>query len=131
MAVRLGFPVVGVTDLSRASAFWSAALGLEVSPEWNSGNWRTLRHRGGGDRVLGLMRSSSPVERRPRLHLDRFVDAAEEQRSEVERLVALGAQQVAWDSYPPTPDFVVLADPEGNVFCVVDLSHAPSGSGGS
>jgi hypothetical protein len=27
------------------------------------------------------------------------------------------------DSYPDDPDFIVLADPEGNIFCVVDLSH--------
>lgn len=81
--------------------------------------------------MLDLMRSSLPVERRPRLHLDLFVDTADEQRSAVERLVALGAQQVDWDSYPPDPDFVVLAGPEGNLFCVVDLSHAPSGSGSS
>jgi hypothetical protein len=41
----------------------------------------------------------------------------------VERLVGLGASQVAWDSYPADPDFVVLADPEGNLFCVIDLAH--------
>jgi hypothetical protein len=29
---------------------------------------------------------------------------------------------VPWD-YPADPDFVVLADPEGNRFCVVDASH--------
>jgi len=28
--------------------------------------------------------------------------------------------------YPSDPDFVVLADPEGNRFCVVDLSHEHS-----
>ncbi|HEX4660999.1 MAG TPA: hypothetical protein VH307_26715 [Streptosporangiaceae bacterium] len=27
------------------------------------------------------------------------------------------------DSYPDDPDFVVLADPDGNRFCIVDLSH--------
>jgi hypothetical protein len=31
------------------------------------------------------------------------------------------------DLYPPDPDFVVLAGPDGNAFCVVDLSKAPSG----
>lgn len=51
MVLRLGFPVVGVADLSRASIFWSAALGLENSPEWESGNWQTLRRRDGGDRL--------------------------------------------------------------------------------
>jgi hypothetical protein len=40
-----------------------------------------------------------------------------------ERLVSLGASRVDWDSYPADPDFVVLADPEGNRFCIVDLSH--------
>ena len=48
---------------------------------------------------------------------------AAEQQAEVERLVSIGAERVAWDSYPDDPDFVVLADPDGNRFCVVDLSH--------
>ena len=26
-----------------------------------------------------------------------------------------------WDMYPPDPDFVVLADPDGNAFCVVNV----------
>jgi hypothetical protein len=49
-------------------------------------------------------------------------DAAE-QAAEAERLVSLGAERVDWDSYPDDPDFVVLADPDGNRFCIVDLSH--------
>jgi hypothetical protein len=52
-----------------------------------------------------------------------FVDDAAEQASEVERLVALGATRVDWDSYPVDPDFIVLADTEGNRFCIVDASH--------
>jgi hypothetical protein len=39
----------------------------------------------------------------------------------VERLLALGAQRVPW-TYPENASFVVLADPEGNLFCVVDTS---------
>jgi hypothetical protein len=34
--------------------------------------------------------------------------------------------EVDWDRYPARPDFVVLADPDGNRFCVVDLGKAPS-----
>jgi hypothetical protein len=37
--------------------------------------------------------------------------------------VTLGAERVDWDLYPEDPDFVVLADTEGNRFCVVDTSH--------
>ncbi len=54
-------------------------------------------------------------------------DTTEEQQAEVRRLIGLGARAVDWDLYPADPDFVVLADPDGNLFCVVDLSSAPSG----
>jgi hypothetical protein len=37
--------------------------------------------------------------------------------------VSLGARRAGWDSYPEDPDFIVLEDPEGNRFCIVDLSH--------
>ncbi|AQS71023.1 VOC family protein [Streptomyces pactum] len=125
--LRLGIPVVGVTDLPRAVAFWTAALNLTVTEEWASDTWRTLVHADGSGHALGLLRSESPAEPRPRLHLDLYTDTAEEQRAEVRRLIGLGARTVDWDLYPPDPDFVVLADPDDNIFCVVDLSHAPSG----
>ncbi|MEU0299456.1 VOC family protein [Streptomyces sp. NPDC006175] len=127
--LKLGIPVIGVTDIARAVAFWTEALNLVVAEEWASDTWRTLQYPGGSGRALGLMQSASPAEPRPRVHLDLFVDTAEEQQAEVRRLIGLGAQTVDWDLYPPDPDFVVLADPDGNIFCVVDLSHAPSGSG--
>ncbi|MDT7744168.1 MAG: hypothetical protein QOE59_3246 [Actinomycetota bacterium] len=124
--LRLGFPVIGVTDLERATAFWTAALSLTASEEWASPHWRTLA-TAGGERALALMVSGSPAESRPRLHLDLFVDTTTEQEAQVRRLLELGASGTDWDSYPPEPDFVVLADPDGNLFCVVDLSRAPSG----
>jgi catechol 2,3-dioxygenase-like lactoylglutathione lyase family enzyme len=124
--LRLGFPVIGVTDLARASAFWTAALSLTVAEEWASPGWRTLV-TADGDRALALMTSASPAEPRPRLHLDLFVDTTDEQDAEIRRLLELGATETDWDSYPQQPDFVVLADPDGNLFCVVDLSRAPSG----
>ncbi|TDD87498.1 VOC family protein [Actinomadura darangshiensis] len=127
--LRLGFPVIGVNDLPRAVAFWTSALDLVATPEWENANWRTLNHADGSGRALGLMRSDSPVEPRPRVHLDLLVDTEPEQEAEVERLIGLGASRVDWQSYPPEPDFVVLADPDGNLFCVVDLGRAPSGSG--
>ncbi|MGW5760968.1 VOC family protein [Streptomyces tendae] len=125
--LRLGIPVIGVTDIPRAVAFWTAALPLVAVEEWSSETWRTLEYADGSGHALGLMRSDSPPEPRPRLHLDLYTDSAEEQRAQVRRLIGLGARTVDWDLYPPEPDFVVLADPDDNVFCVVDLSHAPSG----
>lgn len=128
VVLRLGFAVIGVLDLPRAVAFWTAALGLVASDEWQSDEWRTLCYADGSGRALGLQRSESPVEAYPRVHLDLFVDTTAEQEAQVERLIRLGARRLAWDLYPPDPDFVVLADPDGNAFCVVDLSRAPSGS---
>jgi len=64
-----------------------------------------------------------PPQDCPRIHLDLHVANLAEQEAEAERLVALGATRVAWDRYPDDPDFVVLADPDGNRFCIVDLGH--------
>lgn len=50
-------------------------------------------------------------------HLDLYAD---DQDAEIDRLITLGADRVDWDEYPADPDFVVLADTEGNRFCVID-----------
>lgn len=42
----------------------------------------------------------------------------------MEHLISLGATRVDWDLYPASPDFVVLADTEGNRFCVIDTSDS-------
>jgi hypothetical protein len=52
------------------------------------------------------------------MHLDLHVADAAEQQAEVHRLIALGAKRVDWQ-YPEGADFVVLADTEDNLFCVV------------
>ena len=46
-----------------------------------------------------------------------------DQAAEVERLVSQGATRVEWPLDQPNPDFVVLADTEGNRFCVIDAVH--------
>jgi len=55
------------------------------------------------------------VPERGRLHLDLYT---EDQEAEVERLLRLGAKR--YRAPEPGEDFVVLEDPEGNLFCVVD-----------
>ena len=56
------------------------------------------------------------------MHLDLYAGDAGDQAAEVERLIALGAERVAWDLYPEDADFVVLSDTEGNLFCVIDTN---------
>jgi hypothetical protein len=51
------------------------------------------------------------------LHLDLYTT---DQEGEVERLVALGATRYPW-RHQEGDDFVVLEDPDGNLFCVVEV----------
>ena len=123
MALRLGTIVLGAGDPDRAATFWAHALGYDVVPfpEEDDGFTMVVPPDRTGTRVA-VHRSSVPVQERPRVHLDLVVDSAAEQSAEVDRLLGLGATRAPWE-YPADPDFVVLADTEGNRFCVVDASH--------
>jgi catechol 2,3-dioxygenase-like lactoylglutathione lyase family enzyme len=122
--IRLGSIVLGADDVDRAVSFWSAVLGYQPVRFPDADNEFTILVPPSGEGTrLALQRSDTGPEAHPRIHLDLVVDDAAEQAAEIERLVGLGASRVAWDSYPVDPDFVVLADPEGNRFCVVDASH--------
>jgi catechol 2,3-dioxygenase-like lactoylglutathione lyase family enzyme len=122
--LRLGTVVLGVDDVDRAVAFWSHVLGYGPVRFADSDNEFTILvpPSGEGTRVA-LQRAHTQAQEHPRVHLDLVVDTAAEQEAEIERLLGLGASRVRWDSYPTDPDFVVLADPDGNRFCVVDASH--------
>ncbi|MBB4229375.1 VOC family protein [Rhizobium mongolense] len=58
---------------------------------------------------------SSDPETHQRHHLDLFVS---NQKTEVERLLSIGAQRVNWRDREEADD-IVLADPDGNTFCVI------------
>ena len=117
------FFVLGTTDMSQAIGFWTRALGYVVSNGGAEARWTELVPATGNGAALALQYSETPPQERPRVHLDLSVADAAEQAAEADRLVSLGAKRVDWDLYPADPDFVVLADPDGNLFCVVDLSH--------
>ncbi|MBV1853629.1 VOC family protein [Catellatospora tritici] len=107
---RIRSVVLHVGDIPRAAAFWTEALGYQAAPD----NPAFLVPPDGHGPRLHL-------DEDDRTHLDLWVPSAQEQQAEVERLVGLGATKVDWD-YPDDADFVVLADTEGNLFCVVDTS---------
>ncbi|HVQ21706.1 MAG TPA: VOC family protein, partial [Candidatus Saccharimonadia bacterium] len=88
-----------------------------VRRDETSDDFLLLRPRDGVGPNVSLDRVRSNVQIPPRIHLDLY---AEDQAAEVERLIALGATEVHWDKRPPDADYVILADPEGNRFCVVD-----------
>ena len=114
--VRVGSIVIRVDDLRRQAAFWAAALDY-VPRDETSDDFILLRPRHGIGPNVSLDQVRSTVQVPPRIHLDLYT---EDQAGEVTRLIALGATEVHWDKRPPDADYVILADPEGNRFCVVD-----------
>ena len=109
--LRIGAVVLQVADTTRAGEFWSRALGFELGA-----NPDFLVPPAPSDGVRLHLDESD------RTHLDLWTDSPREQAAEVERLVGLGATRVEWD-YPQDADFVVLADPVGTLFCVIDTSR--------
>lgn len=110
--LRIGSVVWGVQDVERAVKFWTQALDYRPRDEPDA-NWVVLVPREGSGVQLALKRVTSPQARRH--HLDLYAtDAA----AEVQRLLGLGAVRVDW-AYEPDADYLVLADPDGNRFCVV------------
>jgi catechol 2,3-dioxygenase-like lactoylglutathione lyase family enzyme len=111
--LRIGSFVWGVRDLQRAVEFWSAALDFELREAPND-DWAVLvpHDRSGLQFALQVVNS----DRARRHHLDLYAD---DQDGEAQRLVGLGATRVLdWD-YEDDADYIVLTDPDGNRFCVV------------
>ena len=99
-------------DLDVVAAFWQTALGYRRED--------TVKERfvslTGDGATLSLQRVPEPKAGKNRMHLDLLVDNVDAQ---VARLQALGARSVTPN---PREEFgqrwYVLADPEGNEFCV-------------
>lgn len=120
--LRVGSVVLGVSDVPRAAAFWMEALGYVPREEMDD-DWVVLVPSEGAGVQVALSLSETPVQEHPRIHLDLYAGDTADQTAEVARLVSLGAHRVDWDLYPDDADFVVLADPDGNRFCVIDTGH--------
>ena len=114
--LQIGSIVIRVDDLQREAAFWTAALDY-VTREEASDDFMLLRPRHGKGPNLSLDRVKAGPRVPPRIHLDLY---AEDQAAEVQRLIGLGAREVHWDNRPADADYVILEDPEGNRFCVID-----------
>jgi hypothetical protein len=119
--IRVGSIVIRVDDLKRQTEFWAAALDYVPREDPNDPNvdFVLLRPKNGvGPNIsLDLQRSSLQIP--PRIHLDLYSEGPEDQAVEVKRLISLGATEVQWDKRPADADYVILADPEGNRFCVI------------
>jgi hypothetical protein len=116
--VRVGSIVVRCTRFDEMRVFWQAALGY-VPREAPQDGWVVLTDPTGTGPNLSLERVDAPISPAPdelsAIHLDLYTD---DQKRDVERLLALGATRYPHEA-PDDADFVVLVDPGGYRFCVV------------
>lgn len=118
MTLRIEWAVIDCHDLERMSSFSRAALDFEHDLIGTSGGHLLVAKDGSGAR-LGLIPTPDVKSTKNRVHLDRRPD---DQEAEVDRLERLGATRV--DVGQRDASWVVMADPEGNEFCVLRSSRA-------
>jgi predicted enzyme related to lactoylglutathione lyase len=121
---RLVHLVIDAAQPTRLAWFWAAALDWEIAvdePDEAAACPRGYRYPDPVALPLVFVPVPEAKTGKNRIHLDLATESAEHQAAEVDRLLGLGAVhadigqgvqgQVPW---------VVLADPEGNEFCVLD-----------
>jgi predicted enzyme related to lactoylglutathione lyase len=95
-------------DAKAQAEFWAAVTGDRLGRPRAGRRSRACRVRRGGTTV------PEPKQVKNRVHLDLLPPG--DQQAELARLTSLGA--VVLEEQPPGVGWVVLADPEGNEFCL-------------
>ncbi|MET8894205.1 VOC family protein [Streptomyces albogriseolus] len=101
--------IVDATDPERLAAFWSDVLGRPVVGRTGPYVW--LRRE--NDLGLGFQRTDTPKSGKNRMHFD---IASPDPTAEQRRIEGLGGRRL--EGYDEG-GFLVMADPEGNEFCVI------------
>jgi catechol 2,3-dioxygenase-like lactoylglutathione lyase family enzyme len=119
MANRISELVIDCADPERLAAFWSEVLGYVELGREDDGSIEIgpAAGFGGLQPTLILSPSSDPRNGKLRLHLD-VNPTDRDQAAELERLLALGAT-TADVGQTGEESWHVLADPEGNEFCLL------------
>lgn len=107
---------IDCTDAYELARFWSEVTGRPPHPEDRPGAPETQVTLENG-LVLYFQQVPEPKKVKNRLHLCLRPESTREQ--EVERLTSLGATLVADHRNPDGTGWAILADPEGNEFCVL------------
>lgn len=116
--LTVGSIVIRVNNLEKQIRFWSSALDYAVREPIDD-DFALLRPRDGDGPNVSLDAHHSERTLPPRIHLDLY---AEDQTAEVHRLRSLGAREISWDKRPDDADYIIMEDPEGNRFCVIDAA---------
>jgi hypothetical protein len=114
-------------DPLRLAAFWARALAYVNEPGFDEADSASIIDPDGIGPAIGFLRVPEGKTAKNRMHVDIRVagpgpwDMAKREqliRSEVPRLVRLGATVVREEFYDDVLGHVVMLDPEGNEFCV-------------
>ena len=116
--LRIGSVVIDCINFDEMLAFWQEVLHYKPREPANDG-WVVLRDPAGRNTNASLnqVSVSEKLMGRNWLHFDLYTT---DQEGEIERLLKIGATRHP-QTYEPGEDFVVLEDPDGNLFCVVNL----------
>jgi predicted enzyme related to lactoylglutathione lyase len=115
--------VIDCSDLDRSAQFWSGVLGYTPGPA-GTGRYRGLQPESGAGIEILLQRVPEVKREKNRLHLDLRTTDLE---AEVGRVLGLGATLLT--SQPVAEygwSWHILADPDGNEFCVLQPPGIPS-----
>ena len=116
MGAQLREICIDCVDTARVAEFWSNVLGWKVQPSGDDFVWMSES----GEPFPGLVLVFAPVPEKKsvknRIHID-VSPIGCDRDEEVERLIGFGASRV--DVGQGEQPWVVLADPEGNEFCVL------------
>ncbi|QKW53656.1 VOC family protein [Streptomyces buecherae] len=126
MACRISELILECADPERLAAFWCEVLGyVEIGREDDGGIEIGPPDVGfgGPQPTIILSPGDVPPATKPRLHID-VNPTDRDQAAELERLLALGARP-ADVGQTGAEDWHVLADPEGNVFCLLRARVRP------
>ena len=113
MSLTIAMITIDTGDARKLAEFWTAALNTTVQGDW--GEFIVLAPTTAHGVALGLQQVPDPTPGKNRVHFDSHVP---DRKAEVARLVGLGATEVAVHSIPGLV-WSVLADPDGNEFCVI------------
>ncbi|WP_181777085.1 VOC family protein [Amycolatopsis pittospori] len=124
MACRISELVLGCRDPEALARFWCEVLDfVELDRDGDDIEIGARDGFGGKQPTIILSRETDPATEKPRLHLD--VSATDrDQDAELERLLAAGAE-FADIGQTGEESWHVLADPEGNVFCLLKTRIEP------
>jgi predicted enzyme related to lactoylglutathione lyase len=118
MPTRLSNVVVDAADPPALASFWSDLLGWEVTEVDDDEVVVNAPPDDGWDLNLVFVPVADPKVTKNRVHLDLASQSPDHQMAQVAHALSVGARRA--DIGQRNVPWVVLADPEGNEFCVLD-----------